>query len=288
MQMKKTMARSIHPKKPGTGSYKSSLIYGLSGTGKTTFAATMPKPLLVIDIKERGHESITDVEGVEVEECDTWADVENALEYVKEDTKYKTIVIDTITSMSDVRISQTTGGRMSLKYGSISRQQWGAIAADLKNIIYDLKGVDDKNIVYLAHMKTFDVEEGEDSEDIPARNARTMPSVLSVLNGAVDIILNTFIMTETHRIKEKTGNRVKTTTKRVPYYCMRVGPNPLYVTKIRTPRHVEKPAFIKDPKWDDIVALMKGSSNGTTRSTQGKPKQVKAGLLRRKSQKADT
>ena len=36
----------------------SALFYGRSGTGKTTLSATFPKPLLILDIAEKGTDSI--------------------------------------------------------------------------------------------------------------------------------------------------------------------------------------------------------------------------------------
>src|SRR5215831_92457 len=47
-------------------------IYGRSGTGKTTFAASFPKPLLLLDVQDKGTRSITDVKGIDVAQITHW------------------------------------------------------------------------------------------------------------------------------------------------------------------------------------------------------------------------
>ena len=39
------------------------LLYGRSGTGKTTIAASFPTPLLLLDIREKGTDSVANVKG---------------------------------------------------------------------------------------------------------------------------------------------------------------------------------------------------------------------------------
>ena len=52
-------------------------IYGRSGTGKTTLAGTFPKPVLVLDINDKGVGSIADVKDVYVMEIESIEDIED-------------------------------------------------------------------------------------------------------------------------------------------------------------------------------------------------------------------
>jgi hypothetical protein len=39
-----------------------------------------------------------------------------------------------------------------------------------------------------------------------------------------------------------------------------VGPDPIYITKIRKPRSIEPPKLIVDPSYEDIVNIIKGDN----------------------------
>ena len=58
------ISEKITPISESVGSL-SLLIYGKSGTGKTAFSATLPKPILLLDIREKGTDTIASVEGID-------------------------------------------------------------------------------------------------------------------------------------------------------------------------------------------------------------------------------
>jgi hypothetical protein len=49
----------------------STALYGRSGTGKTTLSASWPKPILYLNIKDNGTDSISDVEDIDVVHIDS-------------------------------------------------------------------------------------------------------------------------------------------------------------------------------------------------------------------------
>ncbi len=59
------------------------LLYGRSGTGKTTIASTFPKPLLHIDVKEKGWDSISNVPGIKLARLETWEQFEEIYWYLE-------------------------------------------------------------------------------------------------------------------------------------------------------------------------------------------------------------
>ncbi len=80
------------------------MIYGGPGSGKTTFAATFPQPILMLNMvpaKEkmtvRGHP------GLDVVDVDSPQDLNDALDYVlRNAANYKTILVDNLTTMLEI------------------------------------------------------------------------------------------------------------------------------------------------------------------------------------------
>ena len=73
------------------------LIYGRSGSGKTAFGATFPKPILFIDTNERGTETIKQEEDVDVVRVTEWSQMDElywALVNGETDIQYESIVVD--------------------------------------------------------------------------------------------------------------------------------------------------------------------------------------------------
>lgn len=229
----------------------SALFYGRSGTGKTTLSSTFPKPMLLLDINEKGTDSISDVEGVDVLSLQDWNDFEDVYWWVL-DQKYKTIVIDAISSLQDYAIEKVRGGD-----GPISKRTWGEASGLMKTWIVNYRDLIDRelNVVFLAHDRVSESEETEDGEMLPSVGPRVMPSVASVLTASVQLIGNTFIKEEVNR--KKLGK-----LERNVDYCLRIGPHAFYETKIRQPKAVEAPAILRDPTYSKIFSLIHGENHG--------------------------
>src|SRR5215471_11264469 len=87
-------------------------IYGKSGTGKTTFSATFPKPILQLDIRDQGTDSIADHKDIDLVEIDSWPTFEEVYYFLKENPKkYKTIVVDTITQLQQICLEYVMQGK---------------------------------------------------------------------------------------------------------------------------------------------------------------------------------
>ena len=56
------------------------------------------------------------------------------------------------------------------------------------------------------------------------------------------------------RVKEKLVKKEVEVTE----FCLRVGPNPIYITKIRKPKAKVPPSVIIDPNYDNLIGLIKG------------------------------
>jgi phage nucleotide-binding protein len=229
------------------------LFYGRAGTGKTTLASTFPGPLLHLDIREKGTDSISDVEGIDSISVDSWDEFEQVYWYLKANPdKYKSVVIDAVSQLQDYAVEAAVA-ETGKNNDVVSKREWGIAAGKLKTWIINYRDLVDLGImvVFLAHDRSRDEAEGEDGELMPSIGPRVMPSVASVLTASVKLIGNTFIKEVNH----KQGNG---TVKREVVYCIRIGPHAYYDTKIRQPKGSYVPDILENPNYDALVSLMKG------------------------------
>lgn len=250
------------------------LFYGKAGTGKTTIAATFPKPLLHLDIREKGTDSISDLKDVDTLSIDSWDAFESIYWYlVSPENKYKTVVIDAVSQLQDFALLAALEENGKDESAPISKRDFGVAAGRLKTWIVNYRDLVDQgiNVVFLAHDRSTDTEDGEDGELTPSIGPRMMPSVASVLTAAVKIIGNTFIK---ESIEKLSVGKVKRTVT----YCMRVGPHAYYMTKVRQPKGSFTPDVLEDPDYNDLVLLMKGE----IKPPAEKPVPVTKKILKRK------
>jgi phage nucleotide-binding protein len=232
------------------------LFYGKAGSGKTTVAATFPKPLLHLDIREKGTDSISDMKNVDTISVEDWDEFEQIYWYLKSpENKYKTVVIDAVSQLQDFALIAALKDVSKDEGAQISKRDFGNAAGRLKTWIINYRDLvdEDINVVFLAHDRTTEGEDGDDGELTPSVGPRMMPSVASVLTAAVKIIGNTFVK-ETHEKLE--GGKIK----RSVVYCMRIGPHAYYATKVRQPKGSYTPEILENPGYNDLVSLMKGET----------------------------
>ena len=244
------------------------LIYGRSGTGKTTLAGTFPKPLLLVDVGERGGDSVSDIEGVSTIKIDDWDDFESLYRYIEDNPKkFKTIVVDALHTLQDCCLKKVLdmenkewGQQVTIKnYGQIGNmmKKWLLSYRDLRD--------DNLNIVFLAHDRIIEADEDdENNQIIPEVGPRLTPAVSSFVLGAVNVVGNTFIREETTKKGLKKKTRIE--------YCLRLGPNKFYSTKIRSPKDVHVPDYIVDPEYKTLLNIIKGE---TTKTKLKKTKRLK-------------
>lgn len=218
--------------------------------------------MLLVDVRDEGTDSVSDIKGVEVLEVESWADIEELPWYLKDNPKkFKTVIIDTITNVQTLRVEDLVGvevkGKLAGDWGTITKQDWGTIAGSLKKFITDMRALD-LEVVFLAQDRTFNVgdEETDEGGIDPEVGPRLSPSVASHLCAAVHMVGNTFIRIEDVPVKDKKTGKTRTVRRRE--YCIRLGPNPYYITKLRKPKQVNLPDYLANPTFDDIIDLVQG------------------------------
>lgn len=240
--------------------YRSYVLYGRSATGKTTLACSFPKPLILLDAKDKGTDSVSDQDGVDVLDINTWDDFETMYWYLKKyPKKYKTVVIDTLSQVQQIAIEKQVGdnltdGKRAGDWGTMTKRDWGTVASALKTWIINFRDLP-MEVVFIAQDRIFNMEEDDEVEGIaPEVGPGLMPSVTKHLNAAVTVIGNTFI----RRKVTVTGKGKNKKEKSKIQYCLRIGPHETYTTKMRKPKKVELPPILINPIYEDLTEIIKG------------------------------
>lgn len=260
--------KGIHPVGE-TSENQVMLIYGRSGTGKTQFGSTFPRPILFLDINERGLDTIRNQKNIDVLRCKTWDTFDDIFWELDGGLEYKSIVIDQITNLQDLGMAEVRRRAKKTSTELFTRKNWGELSGLLKTSLANYKDlVDQYNICFIAHERTFGGGEEEDEALSPEVGARVMPSVGSFIDGAVDAIGSTYIK-ETF-----TGKGSK--KKRQVDYCMRIGPHAFYSTKVRRPVEAGPlPDFIVDPTYTKVTDLISGKDLPAKKKVTKKRKKVR-------------
>lgn len=243
------------------------LFYGRAGTGKTTLAATYPKPLLILDIRERGTRSVKGVPGVKRIRVSEWDQLEEIYWALKDGSDYKTVVIDQLTAMQSLGMRHIREIAHVKEGDAFSQRNWGRLSGLMQQWIEAYRDLIDEgyNIIFNAHERVREPQEEDDDRIAPSVGSNLMGSVASFVNGAVSIIGNTFIREE---IDKKTKSREV-------QYCLRIGPHAYYAAKIRRPKSAGAPPdVIVDPSYEKIERISRGESS-VSKVKKSKVKRIK-------------
>jgi len=231
------------------------LVYGRSGSGKTHFGSTFPRPILFIDTNERGTETIAQEEDIDVVRVTEWGEFDElywALLNRETAVQYASVVLDQITNLQDIGMAEVLRKGRKGRDETFTQRNWGQLSGMLKQTISDFRDLSDNyHLLMIAHERIDEPGDEEEEHIEPNIGARVMPSVGSFLDGAVDAIGATFI-------KERWETQDKEEVRHVDY-CMRIGPHAFYSTKIRRPVSAGPiPELIVNPTFKKIKDLISG------------------------------
>jgi hypothetical protein len=232
-------------------------LYGKAGRGKTYIASTFPKPILLLNIaNEEGLKTLRNQKGIEVADVKTWNDFLELHAWLSKGSKYKTVVLDQITSLQTLGqewLADKHRKDVEDLFGMWGKA-WGELSGEIKTWLQAYRELREHyHVVFLAHERVFDTDENADSSDLtPSVGGSTMPSVASFVNGACDIVGQAFI--RVLKSKDEHGKPIRKTQ-----YCLRVGPHPNYITKIRRPPDAGPiPEFVVNPSYQKLVEIEAG------------------------------
>lgn len=251
-------------------------VYGRSGTGKTTFACSFPKPILLVGF-ERGKKSVKKVSGVDyvrVPKTDVLPDLlEEARVGVcrhpsNRGEVYNTIVMDTASTLQAMVLAEILDMEelpAQNSWGMAKQQEYGQMGLQTKEILRHFLRLSEthaKNVVIIAQERNFnDDTGGSESILFPTVGSALSPSVAGWLNPACDYIVQTFIRRKVEEFSVKMkGGKVKKGTRAAQgsEFCLRTAPDPVYTTKFRLPKGTPLPELIVDADYDKMLALING------------------------------
>ena len=144
------------------------IIYGQAGMGKTTFALSAPKPLLLDFDNGVKRVNSDHLNGVDIVQVTSWQDVQ-AL-FNEDLSAYETIVVDTIGKMMDYIISFKCGSRQP------QVREWSGINQEFNWFTRSLSMLN-KNIVFVAHRDSR--KEGDDTVFVPALREKSYNQIVT-------------------------------------------------------------------------------------------------------------
>jgi hypothetical protein len=249
------------------------MVYGRSGTGKTTLWSTFPKPILAIIASGSSQPGeLRSVDTPELRKVISTVTLQQSTEIrelvdhlgsgVVEDN-FATVVLDHATGLQDMVLKEVLGlDEMPVQksWGLATQQQYGTCILRCKELLSALLSVQ-ANVVLVAQEKDFNTD-SEGDLIAPAVGAALTPSLCGWANSVCDYIVNTFLR-QHEEVKSKNVNgkttQIRVKTRKVEY-CLRTGPHPVYCTKFRLPKGNPLPESIVDPDYDKIMTIIRGQS----------------------------
>jgi len=127
------------------------LVYGVGGVGKTTFAATFPKPILfdfengAKYFKQRGI-------SLDVVRMEKWFKTEEKRELIEMVKDYETIIFDPIGEAMEklIKSDEITGTKYRQADGSLTMNGWGKVKDEMRTMLKWARDTG-KHVIIIAH-----------------------------------------------------------------------------------------------------------------------------------------
>ena len=213
------------------------IVYGKGGVGKTTFAATAPRPL-ILDFEngtkylgERGLEA----EVIRLNKWLTAADKKDLSAIIKD---YQTIVIDPLGEAMDKLIDsdEIKGNKYRTADGSLTMAGWGEVKKQMRNFIKFLRD-SGLNVIIVSHVSETATEQGME------KRIQVATKLKDEIPNMVDIIAYLGVVK-----KDEIHNRVLYTPRQTDQFD----------SKDRTGRVPETVEVGELTGWQDLMNAMKG------------------------------
>ena len=226
------------------------VLWGKSGSGKTHFISTLPKPLLYIQIGDDGSNTIANVDGIKAIQAKTIDRLKQIGEELKNDKTYASVAVDTFSMLTNVWIDANA----TQKKKKMTMQMWGDLKIETEELIKIYHEVAATHIVALSCHEVNDTIEGMDDEVIPDFGPSTTKGSRIYLQGMSNYGLHFTKLQKTVTDKD-TGEE-----KDVVKYAAHLGANAYYWTKFQINDSIKLPSTMINPSYSKIIKLIQGGN----------------------------
>lgn len=222
--------------------------WGKSGTGKTLFVSSLPKPLLYIQIGDDGSNTIAKIDGIDAIHADTLERLKALGKELIHDKRYRSVGVDTFSMITNVWIDANA----TQKKKKMTQQMWGDLKVETEELIKIYHQVAESHIVALTCHESNDTIEGMEDEIIPDFRPNTTKGARTYLEGMANYGIHMTKLQKT--VTDKTTGEEKDVVR----YAAHLGANPYYWTKLQVAADIKIPRVVINPSYDKIIDLIKG------------------------------
>lgn len=223
------------------------VVYGRSGSGKTWFSSTFPKPLLLLQIGDDGGNTIRQVDGIDVQKVQQIDDLRILLEELKTDKKYKSVLIDTFSLI----VNEWQLEKVITKKSKMTQQAWGELMNDSILCIKKAYELSKSKWVILTCHEITDLIEGMEDELLPDVRPSVSKGVRSYLEGMANIGVHMIKLRK--EVENPDTGDVEVKVK----FAAEIGPSAFYWTKIQADPRLKIPKRIINPTYKKLLQIQK-------------------------------
>lgn len=224
------------------------VLWGKSGSGKTHFVATLPKPLLYIQFGDDGSNTIAHVDGIKAIRADSVDKLKQIGEELKKDNSYASVAVDTFSMITNVWVDANA----IQKNRHMTQQMWGDLKVETEQLVRIFHEVAKTHVVALTCHEATDTIEGMDDEVIPDFGPSTSKGSRIYIQGMANYGLH-FTKVKKTVVDKDTGEE-----KDVVKFAVHLGANPYYWTKLQIEDTIKIPSVMINPSYDKIINLIQG------------------------------
>lgn len=222
------------------------VVYGRSGSGKTWFGGSFPKPLLYLKIGDDGGNTIKSVDGIFVHEVETVGELKLALKDCIKDKKYNSVFVDTFSLL----VNEWKNENIISKSKKMTQQAWGDLLSDTEECIRIAHKLSLKKWVILSCHEATDTIDGMEDELLPDVRASVSKGARTYLEGMANYGIHTI------KIQKEVDNPKTGETELKVKFAAEIGPNPYYWTKLQVDPSVKVPKRIINPTFDKLMQVI--------------------------------